>query len=152
MFSCITKTEQYFHCTRHASENWLTNLRGSTSCLANLPTYGRRSSQFSDRHIWKIITHTLLRAVSRDLCLVTHVGTPDIHRGQRREFFWRSCVTPNAYAHIKAAYFKAKSLLEKRVSGLPWAREKPWGRVFQDDFTRARSSFFLGYKMKRQFY
>ena len=57
-------------------------------------------------------------------------------------FFGRSCVTPNAYAHIKAAYFKAKSLLEKRVSGLPWGREKPWGRVFQDDFTRARSSFF----------
>ena len=46
---------------------------------------GRRSSQFSDRHVWKTITHTELRAVSRDLCLVTHFGTPTftaVKRGQ----------------------------------------------------------------------
>ena len=46
---------------------------------------GRRSSQFSNRHIWKTITHTVLRAVSRDLCLVTHLGTPTfnaVKRGQ----------------------------------------------------------------------
>ena len=44
-----------------------------------------RSSQFSNRHIWKTITHTELRAVSRDLCLVTHFGTPTfiaVKRGQ----------------------------------------------------------------------
>ena len=39
-------------------------------------TSGRRSSQLSDRHIWKTNTHTERRAVSRDLCLVTHFGTP----------------------------------------------------------------------------
>ena len=43
------------------------------------------SSQFSDRHMWKIITHTQLRAVSRDLCLVTHVGTPSFIAGKRGE-------------------------------------------------------------------
>ena len=58
---------------------------------------GRCSSQFSDRHIWKTITHTELRAVSRDLSLVTHFGTPTfiaVKRGQSnlvpRALFHRS--------------------------------------------------------------
>ena len=37
-FSCITKKEQYFHCTRHASENWLTNLR-KTLFTVQRPSY-----------------------------------------------------------------------------------------------------------------
>ena len=60
---------------------------------------GRRSSQFSDRHIWKTITHTELRAVSRDLCLVTHFGTPTftaVKRGQRN-------LVPRALFHSSKA-------------------------------------------------
>ena len=48
---------------------------------------GRRSSQFSDRHIWKTNTHTELRAVSRDLCLVTHFGTPTRATSSPGRFF-----------------------------------------------------------------
>ena len=52
---------------------------------------GRRYSQFSGRHIWKSITHTVLRAVSRDLCLVrfrlvTHAGAPTYTAVKRENF------------------------------------------------------------------
>ena len=61
---------------------------------------GRRStSQFSDQHIWKTITHTELRAVSRDLSLVTHFGTPTftaVKRGQ-------SNLVPRALFHSSKA-------------------------------------------------
>ena len=65
-------------------------VRNNTTSVLDTPQKtetksGRRSSQFSDRHIWKIITHTQLRAVSRDLCLVTHVGTPTFIAGKRGE-------------------------------------------------------------------
>ena len=64
-------------------------IRNNTTSVLDTPQKtetksGRRSSQFSDRHIWKIITHTQLRAVSRDLFLDTQVGTPNIHCGQTR--------------------------------------------------------------------
>ena len=77
-----------------------TRLRRLTQILGEgLRTFcGRRYSQFSGRHIWKSITHTVLRAVSRDLCvvrfrLVTHAGAPTYTAVKRENFLKELCHT-----------------------------------------------------------
>ena len=62
-------------------------LRGNnTTSVLDTPqkTESKTKIHSSVTDIWKTITHTELRAVSRDLCLVTHFGTPTFTAVKRK--------------------------------------------------------------------